>query len=167
MEKALQWESLLQKRAERYRKKKEKLTEEGDEMVFFVRGATTYVVPLKELSEIRKLEHLSRFPSCSPVIKGVVNVRGRLVIVHDLGSFQKQSLPLPEEGWLLVGFGDSEGVSLLADDVVGIQKLAMTELEPIPLTVGERTQCYHGLSKEGAIVLNMEQLLQHKDFFYA
>lgn len=140
----------------------------GREMIFFERGQTSYALPIEALAEVRLVQAVTSLPGISPVLKGLTNIRGRLVAVHDLGAWTHGSaMSFGDEIWLLIGYGHADRVALLADAVTGIRAVLPAEIRPTPASLGERRTCFLGASSQGVLLLDLEGLLQNRGFFYA
>lgn len=160
-------ERLLVERATRYRLIEQRDADEGSSMVVFVRAEAHYAVPIESISEIRIVTRITALPGVSPVIKGIVNVRGRMTAVHDLASFAKPARPRPDLAWLLIGYGPSEDTALLADDVDGIRRFAPAQIHPVPLSLARRGPGFAGISDDGIVLLDPVGLVASPEFFFA
>lgn len=158
---------VLSDRAERYRMLEQERVDGGRSMVIFSRGGTDYSTPVESISEIRITDQITALPGVSPVIKGVVNVRGRMAAVHDLASFNKPASPLPAIPWLLIGYGPTRDIALLADDVDGIRPMTEAELRPLPVSLSHKGAGFVGVGPGGVIVLDPPRLVESPDFFFA
>ncbi|MBJ9974908.1 purine-binding chemotaxis protein CheW [Pseudomonas sp. S75] len=106
-----------------------------------------WVAPMGEVAEVLREPRSSRVPGVQPWVRGVANLRGRLLPVMDLSAFlglgpatagkQRRVLVLDHED-LFVG--------LLVDEVVGLQHFAVESLvlsPPQPL-IGAATPFVQG-----------------------
>ena len=92
-----------------------------------------FVAPMGEVAEVLREPRGSRVPGVQPWVRGVANLRGRLLPVMDLCAFfglgpaaagkQRRVLVLDHEE-LFAG--------LLVDEVVGLQHFALSSLELSP-----------------------------------
>ncbi|QXH36206.1 chemotaxis protein CheW [Pseudomonas muyukensis] len=92
-----------------------------------------FVAPMGEVAEVLREPRSSRVPGVQPWVRGVANLRGRLLPVMDLCAFfglgpaaagkQRRVLVLDHEE-LFAG--------LLVDEVVGLQHFALSSLELSP-----------------------------------
>ncbi len=65
--------------------------------VGFVMDGKKYVAPLDEVSEILSVPAYTRIPGARSWMKGVANVRGRLMTVMDLSGFLEKNSPVQEK----------------------------------------------------------------------
>ncbi|AGE27897.1 type IV pili signal transduction protein/twitching mobility protein [Pseudomonas poae RE*1-1-14] len=92
-------------------------------------GQHWYVAPIGEVAEVLHEPRCTLMPGVKPWVKGVANLRGRLLPVMDLGGFL--GLPLSrarkQRRVLVVEFNELF-VGLLVDEVVGMQHFAQDAL---------------------------------------
>ncbi len=136
-------------------------------MVLFERAGARYGAPLDALDGLQRSEAITPLPGVSPVIKGLEKIRGRIVTVHDLGSFGKAAHPVGEKAWLLIGRDQRSSVALLADDIEGIEMIYRSGLRPAPIALGDRRDCFMGFGEDGVAYLDFDKLIAHEPFFRA
>lgn len=161
--------AVLEQRALRYRHRLggDEAPADTIDVVVFERGGALYGVPITSLSAIRRAASLTLLPGLSPAVKGLANVQGRLVAVHDIGSFAKAPRPLGAEIWLLLCRGAGAGVALLADDVHGVRSVVPSQLAPPPVSLDSIRDCFIGFGEDGVAYLDLPRLLSNDDFFHA
>lgn len=160
-------EVVLARRAERYRRVEQQVVTDRVELVVFRRGGVRYGVRLDTLEEIRSARRISPLPGVSPVIRGVINVRGQIVAMHDLAAFRGATEPLPEQPWAVIGHGESSLIALVADQVEGVQRPENDAIRPIPLSMGDKESCFSGVLDDGTVVLDFAGLAGSAGFFLA
>ncbi|KAF0810933.1 type IV pili signal transduction protein PilI [Alcanivorax sp. S71-1-4] len=88
----------------------------------FTLDGVRYVAPLDEVSEILKVPPYTRVPGVLNWMKGVANVRGRLMTVMDLTGFLDKPSALQERRRRLLVIDEGElYTGLTVDDVLGMQ----------------------------------------------
>lgn len=162
-------QAILAARARRYREglADDDVRTDRVEMALFRRAGSAYGVPIARLSSIHRAATLTSLPGLSGAVKGLANVRGRLVAVHDLGSFAKEPHPLGEELWLLVCGGRASGVALLADGVDEVRSIDVSRLAEPPLSLSSIRGCFVGFDPSGVGYVDLDQLLLTPAFFQA
>jgi purine-binding chemotaxis protein CheW len=120
-----------------------------------------YAVETRYVSEVHPLRDLTPLPGTPAFVRGIVNLRGRILPVYDLKKF----FALPELGVtdlhrvLVVNGGDFE-IGLLADVVVGVRALPATSLSPpLPTLSAIAAEYLKGISEERLVVLDLARLL--------
>lgn len=120
-----------------------------------------YAVETRYVHEVHPLRELTPLPGTPPFLRGIVNLRGRIVAVLDLKGF----FDLPETGFtdlhrIVVVRGNDMEVGLLADVVVGVQELPVERMQPsLPTLTGIRAQYLMGVTDERLVVLDVARIL--------
>ncbi len=120
-----------------------------------------YAIETRHVAEVHALRDLTPLPGTPDFVRGIVNLRGRIVPVYDL----RRLLGLSEQGItdlhriVLVNTGDLE-LGLLADVVTGVRCLPRAAIAPPPTTVSAIAADYlEGVSEERLVVLNLDRIL--------
>ena len=88
----------------------------------FVLDEVRYVAPLEEVSEILSVPSYTRVPGVLNWMKGVANVRGRLMTVMDLTGFLEKTTSLNESRRRVLVMDQGElYTGLVVDEVLGMQ----------------------------------------------
>lgn len=131
------------------------------ELLEFRLASERYAVETRFVTEVQVLRELTPLPGTPPFLRGIVNLRGRILPVYDLKKF----FGLPEQGLtdlhriVVVSTGDFE-IGLLADVVAGVRPLPADALSPPLPTLSAIAAGYlKGIGAEGLVVLDLERLL--------
>ncbi|AWM94830.1 chemotaxis protein CheW [Pseudomonas sp. 31-12] len=97
-------------------------------------GEHWYVAPMGEVSEVLHEPRFTQLPGVKPWVKGVANLRGRLLPIMDLCSFfgHEQSTLRKQRRVLVVEHGEVFA-GLMVDEVFGLQHFAQDSLEPVAM----------------------------------
>lgn len=97
-------------------------------------GEHCYVAPMGEVSEVLHEPRFTQLPGVKPWVKGVANLRGRLLPIMDLCSFfgHEQSNLRKQRRVLVVEHGEVFA-GLMVDEVFGLQHFAQDSLEPVSM----------------------------------
>ncbi len=155
---------LLKLRSARYARQERTQSAERPDAVMFERSGGRYAVLVTDLREIRPLKRLCHIPGASRVVPGVFYYRGEILSAHDLGCFLLEREGATEPPWVLVLQHQGERIGLLADSITNIVSVLADELRALPVTLGERSDCFYGLLEGGALLLNPARLLQNATF---
>jgi purine-binding chemotaxis protein CheW len=139
--------------------------EEKDEpslaVVTFLLAYETYGLETRWVREIFPLRELTPLPWNSPFVAGIVNVRGRILPVIDI----KKLFDLPEKGLtdlnkvLVIQGGDLE-LGILADQVLGVRSISLSQIQPsLPTLTGIREDYLRGVTPERLVILDAEKIL--------
>jgi purine-binding chemotaxis protein CheW len=101
-------------------------------------GRETYGIDILKVQEIRELERVTRVPHVAPFVRGVINLRGAIVPVVDLGLMFGFPEPLPLEGASAIVLNvERRMVGIVVESVSDVVALADDEIGPAP-DLGER-----------------------------
>jgi len=101
-------------------------------------GDETYAVDILQVQEIREVNEVTRVPHVAPFVRGVINLRGAIVPVVDLGLMFGFAEPLPtEKASAIVLNVDRRLVGLVVSSVSDVLALADEEILPAP-ELGDR-----------------------------
>lgn len=90
--------------------------------IAFILDGVNYVAPLDEVAEVLSAPDYTRVPGVSPWMKGVSNVRGRLMAVMDLTVFLNKVSSLNTQRRRLLVIDENDLYTGMAvDDVLGMQ----------------------------------------------
>jgi twitching motility protein PilI len=88
----------------------------------FTMDGVRYVAPIPEVSEILHVPRYTKVPGVLGWIKGIANVRGRLLPIMDLIGYFNRRSPLQEKRRRLLVLEHGDVYSgLVVDDVMGMQ----------------------------------------------
>jgi purine-binding chemotaxis protein CheW len=131
------------------------------EVLEFRLAQEQYAVENRFVQEVHPLKELTPLPCTPPFVRGIVNVRGRILSVLDLKKF----FDLPEKGLtdlhriILVRGNDLE-LGLLADVIVGVRSISSDSLQPsLPTLTGIRADYLKGVTAERLVLLDLARIL--------
>lgn len=134
------------------------------EVVEFQLAQERYGLESYAVCEVYPLKEFTPLPGTPPYVLGIINVRGQVLSVLDLKKF----FDLPERGLtelnkvIILRSADME-FGLLADAVLGVRRIALSELQAsLPTLTGIREEYLRGVTRERLVVLDAEKLLANK-----
>jgi twitching motility protein PilI len=96
-------------------------------------GEHWYVAPMNEVGEVLHEPRFTQLPGVKPWVKGVANLRGRLLPIMDLcGFFGHELSTVRRQRRVLVIEHDDVFAGLMVDEVFGLQHFPLDSLEPVP-----------------------------------
>jgi len=131
------------------------------ELLEFKLANERYALETRHVVEVHPLRELTPLPGTPPFIRGIVNLRGRILPVFDLKKF----FGLPEQGVtdlhrIIVVRGNDLELGLLADVVAGVRSVALESLAPPLPTLSDIAAVYlRGVSDERLVVLDLDRIL--------
>ena len=107
--------------------------QQGWSGIGFRMGERYYVAPMGEVDEILHEPRYAVMPGVKPWVRGIANLRGRLLPIMDLYAFFGHELsPLRKQRRVLVIDDQNVFVGLLVDEVLGMQHFSERSLMPEP-----------------------------------
>jgi purine-binding chemotaxis protein CheW len=133
-------------------------------LVCFRIGTETFAVDIFAVREIVRVQDVTKVPGVPDFVLGVINLRGRIISVVDLG---RQLGLAPSEvtptSRILVIHLDGVSVGFLVDAATSVLKVPGDAIDPPPeMTGGIKVDFLEGVAKlEGrlAILLNLRRVL--------
>ncbi|MBI5310083.1 MAG: chemotaxis protein CheW [Actinobacteria bacterium] len=105
----------------------------GRQLVVFTLGAEEYGLPIKSVQEVIRYQQPRTVASSDPTLLGVINLRGRIVPVHDVRSVLNVASAAGEDGEKIVLINVEDSMSgVVVDDVSEVLTVATEEFEDLP-----------------------------------
>jgi purine-binding chemotaxis protein CheW len=145
---------------------------EAEQYLTFVIGTEQYALGILQVREILRLEEITPVPTAPPAIRGVLNLRGRVVPVVDPAvRFGRARSEISRLSCIVVVETEQGGecltMGLLVDSVSHVLELAAADIEPVPaFGSGIRVDFLRGLARQGnrfALLLDLDRVLDHGD----
>ncbi|TWC37786.1 twitching motility protein PilI [Pseudomonas sp. SJZ079] len=134
----------------------------------FRMGERLFVAPMGEVGEVLHEPRYTLLPGVKGWVKGVANVRGRLLPVMDLcGFFGAELSPLRKQRRVLVVDHRDVFAGLTVDEVFGMQHFPVdTFSEQLPLLEASIQPFIHGVfqREQAWLVFSPHALAQHQRF---
>jgi purine-binding chemotaxis protein CheW len=131
------------------------------EVLEFRLAQERYALETRYVREVYPLKDLTPLPCTPPFVRGIVNVRGRILPVFDLKKF----FDLPEQGVtdlhrIIVIGGDEIELGLLVDAAEGVRSIRADGLQASLATLtGIRSEYLKGVTAERLVVLDVARIL--------
>jgi purine-binding chemotaxis protein CheW len=141
------------------------------ELTFFVHGEE-FAVEILRVREVMGVPSITRVPTTPPSIRGVVNIRGTVVPIVDLGlRFGLPELPLTKRTCIVIvevqDDGAETGMGLLVDRVNEVVDLEDSQIEEVPaFGVSVRLDFLRGVaavSEKLVMLLDVDRVLSTAD----
>ena len=135
-----------------------------DLATFYVRGSV-YGIDLLKIQEINKLLILTPVPGAPDYVRGILNLRGQIITVIDLGY----KLGLPEtrfrrKGRNIIVRSVGENIGLLVEQIAEVLRINIDEVEAPPSNMnGIQGDFFHGVIKTEDLligILDIEKVLE-------
>lgn len=120
-----------------------------EQVVVFAVGKDVYGLDISHVQEIITRRPISKIPLAPKTVKGVINLRGKVVPVVDL----RQCLGLASTGEakstriIVVRIQDNT-VGIVVDNASEVLRISWDDIEPAPrLLTGDQTEYFRGIAK--------------------
>lgn len=131
------------------------------EVLEFRLARESYALETRHVGEVLPLNDLTPLPCTPSFVRGIVNVRGRILPVLDI----KQFFDLPDQGLtdlhrIIFVRGNDLELGLLADVIVGVRAIPVDSLQAsLPTLTGIRADYLKGVTAERLVVLDLDRIL--------
>jgi len=103
------------------------------QMVVFRIAEEIFTADIGVVREVIKLENVTPVPGSPDTVAGIVNIRGRIVPLLELGELLRIGKHTAKEAFvLLVDTPDNGVVGMVVDEVVEIRHFEVEEIKPAP-----------------------------------
>ena len=128
------------------------------QLVVFALGREEYGLPITQVQEIIRYAAPRTVPSAFAAVRGVINLRGKILPVCDL----KRRLGLPaagEEGKIAIVETSGGAAGLIVDEVTQVLTVDDAQVEPPPGTDAPHVRGVAKVDDRLILLLDPEQLL--------
>lgn len=137
---------------------------QADKFLTFILGQEEYGIEIKYVTEIIGIQNIAEVPDMPHYIKGVINLRGKVIPVMDVRlRFGLQEREYDDRTCIIVINIDEQSVGLIVDRVSEVLDIPEAQVEPPPrVKSGGSSRFIQGMGKVGdrvKILLNAHQLL--------
>ena len=135
-----------------------------DKFLTFKVGTEEYGLEICYVTEIIGIQKITEVPDMPDFVKGVINLRGKVIPVMDVRRrFKLEDREYDEKTCIVVVNVEDSSVGLVVDTVEEVADIPENQIEPPPNVTGGNKQLFiQGLGKMGdqvKIILNADKLL--------
>ncbi|GAB4243004.1 MAG: chemotaxis protein CheW [Acidobacteriota bacterium] len=127
----------------------------------FELGSEQYGVEILKVQEIGGVLPITRVPNTRPYLKGLVNLRGKILPVIDLRlRFGMEAAEVTEETCIIFAQVRGVEVGLLVDRVADVVDIPIEDIEPDPT---QSSDCLLGIGKvegKAKLLLDLDQVCE-------
>jgi purine-binding chemotaxis protein CheW len=138
-------------------------TQHGRFLTFITEGEI-YGIEIRYVIEIIGLQNITRVPEVPDYVKGIINLRGKIVPVIDVRmKFGKEPIEYNERTCIVVIEVNEIAVGLIVDEVDEVMNISDENIsDPPPVRAGFENKYIKGIGKAGdrvQLLLDCEKLL--------
>jgi purine-binding chemotaxis protein CheW len=145
------------------------LKTQANKYLLFKLGNEEYGIDIAQITAIEELQKITAIPDMPKYVKGVINLRGKVIPVVDLRlRFGLQEKEYDDRTCIVIVSVDSNSVGLIVDIVSEVHDIEKTDIGPPPSIGGssEKIQFISGLARkdeEVKIILDVQKLISSDD----
>ncbi len=133
--------------------------------LFFNLGDELYGINIMNVTEIIEMERITEIPDMPDYVKGVINLRGKVIPVMDLRlRFNMSEREYDDRTCIVVTAVETASLGLIVDTVAEVHALAATDIEETPTFSGAARDHYvEGIGKVGdrvTVLIDARKILQ-------
>ncbi len=134
------------------------------QMVLFELGSETYGLDIATVHEIIRMQPVTKVPRSPFYVEGVINLRGRVIPVIDLGKkFGLQKVENDKNNRIVVVEIQNTKLGIIVDAVTEVLRIANNSIEPVSDIITAANSDYllgiAKLSDKMVIILDLDGLL--------
>ncbi len=139
------------------------------QLVVFRLGSEEFGVEIKTVQEIIRMANITGIPRAPPYVRGIINLRGRIIVVINLNVILGMgSRENDENTRIIVADIDNTVTGFVVDSVSEVMRLPEKNVEPAPpiITNRIRTEYLRGVGKMDdrlLIMLNLDKMLSAEE----
>jgi purine-binding chemotaxis protein CheW len=131
----------------------------------FILGDEVYGIEIRYVTEIIGIQLIHKLPEISGYIRGVINLRGRIIPVVDMRlKFKKEELAYSDRTCIVVVETGQTVAGLIVDQVAEV--LTIEDIVPPPGLQGQKCRSINGIGKvngEVKLLLDCETLFSEEE----
>jgi purine-binding chemotaxis protein CheW len=142
---------------------------QADKYLFFKIGEESYGIGIRHIIEIIELQKISAVPDMPEYVKGVINLRGKVIPIVNLRlRFGIEERAYDDRTCIIVAEIDRVLIGLIVDTVEEVMEIPEGDIEPPPRfkTVSSKDRYISGMGKVGEqvkILIDVERIVRDED----
>ena len=133
-------------------------------------GEEVYGIGIASVTEIIEMQTITLVPDMPGYVKGVINLRGKVIPVMDLRlRFGMKERPYDDRTCIIIVNIDDTSLGFIVDTVAEVHDILEKDIEPPPTFKNQTTKNRYisGLAKVGEevkVLIDVKKLLHEKEF---
>ncbi len=112
-----------------------------NQLVLFTLGKETYALPITDIKEIIRFQRISRMPDIPDYIEGMINLRGKIITVINLGKLLDCQISSKLEDSMII-IEKNSGIGYIVDEVNEIRTVEEEDIIPCVSVSGQFGKTY-------------------------
>lgn len=114
------------------------IDEDLHQLVVFSLGLEEFAVNIMQVQEIIRIPEITRIPRSPDYVKGVINIRGKIIVVMDLDKrFGMSQKDMTDESRVVVVDIDGTVIGLVVDSVSEVIRLQGSNIDQTPEVIAQ------------------------------
>lgn len=138
-----------------------------DKFLTFQLGNEVYGIEIKYIIEIIVIQPISQVPELPPYIKGIINLRGKIIPVMDMRvKFKKEEVPYNDRTCIIIVEIDGMSMGLIVDVVLEVLNMIDSEIMPPPEITRRNNKYIKAIGKidnSVKLILDCNKLLESNE----
>lgn len=137
----------------------------NERFLVFNLGEAKYAMPLLLAKEVVAFRSITKLPAASKIIKGIINLRGKIITMIDLKS--KIGLVSKDEGISAASFiildNETYSYGIIVDSIETVISISPDQIEMLPVEGNSKSSNHTDrlakVDKKLILILNIEELI--------
>ena len=143
-------------------------TQKGRYLIFSI-GEESYGIEIQYVTEIIGIQAITEVPELPYYVKGIINLRGKIIPVMDVRlRFKKSEIEYTDRTCIIVVDIKEMSVGLIVDSVSEVVTINESDISELPqMGAGSQNRYVKNIGKIGSevrLLLDCEKLLTDEDF---
>ena len=147
----------------------EDLEQQADKFLMFKLGSEEYGIDITRITAIEELPQITSIPDMPIFVKGVINLRGKVIPAVDLRlRFGIEEKEYDDRTCIVIVSINNSSVGLIVDIVSEVHEIGKNDMGPPPTfkNTSGKEQYIAGLAKKGdevKIILDVEKIISNEE----
>jgi len=147
----------------------EDVDNQSNKYLMFALGSEEYGIDIARITAIEELQQITAIPDMPGFVKGVINLRGKVIPAVDLRlRFGLEEREYDDRTCIVIVSVNESTIGLIVDIVSEVHEIRVTDIGPPPSfeSSSVKEQYIAGLAKRGEevkIILDVEKIISNKD----
>ena len=143
----------------------------NEQFVIFDLGCEQYGVEIFQVKEIIRLKDMTRIPNAPDYVEGVINLRGQVTTVINLGKrlgFLEEERGEKEGKRIIVVEYEGAPVGMLVDNVRDVKRISSDDMEELPPLIsknleGEFLRSVGKIGEDLILIVDLNKILSKEE----
>ena len=145
------------------------LDQQNNKYLLFELGKEEYCIDIARITAIEELPQITAIPDMPNFVKGVINLRGKVIPAVDLRlRFGMEEREYDDRTCIVIVSVSESSIGFIVDNVSEVHEIAKEDIGPPPSfkNASGKEQYIEGLAKKGEevkIILDVEKIISNED----